>query len=178
MKKSLLALQMLITMNTTTPTSRLWWEMHYLHFSLCLQEVWPYLWYTHEMRGTFVWHLEPNPVSQPWKSPAGIHEDGWWPQACQLTEEESHGMGFEVGLKSQELAIMQFTVGCLLSYSTVCTEEIGARPHLQQNFKLPRATLWLRPTRTPIPTHQERVQEGLCYSYSATTVYTSMLQEI
>lgn len=87
-------------------------------------------------------------------------------------------MGFEVGLKSQELDIMQSTVVCLLSYSTVCTEETGARPHLQQNFKLPRATLWLRPTTTPIPTHQERLQEGLCYGYSVTTVYTSMLQEI
>lgn len=50
---------------------------------------------------------------------SGIHEDGWWPQALQLTEEESHGMGFQAGLKSQELDIMQSTVGCLLFHSTV-----------------------------------------------------------
>lgn len=64
-KKSLQALEMFITMNPISPVSRLWWEMHYLHFSL--QEVWPYLWHTYEMRGTFVWYLEPNHVSQPWK---------------------------------------------------------------------------------------------------------------
>lgn len=48
-----------------------------------------------------------------------------------MTEEESHGMGFQVGLKSQELDIMHSTVGCVLSHSTVCTECIGARPHCQ-----------------------------------------------
>lgn len=36
----------------------------------------------------------------------------------------------------------------------------------------------IKPTRTPIPTHLERIQEELCYGYSATTFYTSMLQEI
>lgn len=54
-----------------------------------------------------------------------IHKEGWWPQALQLTEEESQGVGFQVGLKSQEWDIMQSTVGCLLPHSTVPQKRYG-----------------------------------------------------
>lgn len=109
---------------------------------------------------------------------AGIYEEQLWPQVPQQTEEESHGKGFQVELKSQELDITQSTVGCLLPHSTVGTEEIQARPGVQQNCKLPRASWWLTPTTTPTPTHQEMIQELFCYSHSATTCCLySKLQE-
>lgn len=101
-----------------------------LSVPLSLQEVWPYLWHTYEMKGTFDAWSQTLYLSLGTQI-SGIHEDGWWPQALQLTEEQSHSMGFQVGMKSQELDIMQSTVGCLLSHSTVCTEEIWARAHLQ-----------------------------------------------